>query len=282
MLIVLPPSETKRDGGGSASLDIAGLSFARLNPVRRKLVSALVTLSRNESASLRALKLGPKGAAELARNRVLRTSPTMPAIERYTGVLYDALDVSSLDAEARARAGERVLIHSALFGLLRAEDLIPAYRFSHDSRLPELPLNARSLKALWRDRVSHEFAALTAGGAASPAGKGVSAKRAESIEQAALLEPRRLVLDLRSEGYVELGPAPGSLYLRVVTRTEGGQVRALNHFNKHAKGAFTRDLLSLKAAPGSVDELIAAAHSLGWKLSLAATSDASGELVLEL
>ena len=48
------------------------------------------------------------------------------------------------------------------------------------------------------------------------------------------------MLDLRSEAYVGLGPIPASVpsvYLRVVTETEAGTTRALNHFNKHAGGA---------------------------------------------
>ena len=60
----------------------------------------------------------------------------MPAIDRYTGVLFDALDAPSLDADAREFARETVVVHSALFGLVGALDEIPAYRLSHDSRLP--------------------------------------------------------------------------------------------------------------------------------------------------
>ena len=51
------------------------------------------------------------------------------------------------------------------------------------------------------------------------------------------------VLDLRSEAYAALGPVPAdvdSVYVRVVTETDAGATRALNHFNKHAKGALVR------------------------------------------
>jgi hypothetical protein len=36
------------------------------------------------------------------------------------------------------------------------------------------------------------------------------------------------------------------VYVRVVTETDGGVVRALNHFNKHAKGALVRDLANAR------------------------------------
>lgn len=214
-------------------LDVAALSFPSLNATRRKLASALVALSRDETAALKALKLGPKGAPEVARNRVLKKSSTMPAIERYTGVLYDGLDALSLSEVERERANERVLIHSALFGIIAANDPIPAYRLSHDSRLPEL-----SLRQLW------------------------PAKNARVLR-----DTGEFVLDLRSEGYVDLGPAPkNAVFLRVVTRTDDGQVRALNHFNKKAKGEFTRSLLSLEQAPNSPEDLVDAARDLGWRL----------------
>lgn len=235
MHIVLPPSETKRDGGISLPLDYAALSFDALTSRRRMLVNAVVALANDEAASLKALKLGPKGAPEVARNKVIKKSPTMSAIERYTGVLFDGLDALTLDGASRGRASSHVLIHSALFGIVRADDPIPAYRLSHDSRIPALPL-----KAHWAAQ---------------------NAQVLSSIEG--------LILDARSEAYVELGHMPRRddvAFLRVVTRGGGGQVRALNHFNKKAKGEFTRSLLSLETAPTSVAELIVAARELGWVL----------------
>src|SRR4030095_5058044 len=135
MLLLLPPSETKRDGGGGGALDLASLSHAGLTELRAELVERVTTLAGDHDAAMRALKLGPRQAPEVERNRRLRDSPTMPAIDRYTGVLFDALDASSLSNAARSFAGDTVLVHSALFGLVGALDPIPAYRLSHDSRV---------------------------------------------------------------------------------------------------------------------------------------------------
>ncbi len=79
MLLLLPPSETKRDGGDAAPLDLASLSFPELGPQRRAALAALRTLSRSVSGSLDALSLGPALRHEVDRNRAVRTSPTMPA-----------------------------------------------------------------------------------------------------------------------------------------------------------------------------------------------------------
>ena len=146
MLLLLPPSETKRDGGTPESrLALNELSFPALAAPRRRAIAAMRTLARDPVAMGRALKLGATQAAELTRNRRLTTSPVMPAIDRFDGVLYDALDAASLPDTARRFAAEHVAIASALFGLVGALDPIPAYRLSHDSRLPGLPLGA-----LWR------------------------------------------------------------------------------------------------------------------------------------
>src|ERR687887_2774267 len=95
MLVLLPPSETKADGGAGPALDLDALSFPDLTPVRERLVSALVELAEDVPASLAALGLSDRQTDEVARNAALRSAPTMPAIRRYTGVLYDALDAGS-------------------------------------------------------------------------------------------------------------------------------------------------------------------------------------------
>ncbi len=210
MLILLPPSETKREGGSGAPLDLGALSFPALTPARKQALTALRVLSRNLGAAAGMLRLGPASATEAARNRVVTTSPTMPAIDRYDGVLFEELDAGSLPAPAREFAAGHLAIASALFGVTGALDPIPGYRLSHDSRLP-----GTTLGKIWRGPLA-----------------------------ATLAERSGLILDLRSEGYADLGPAPvGSVYLRVVSEGDDGRRRALNHFNKKGKGAFTRRLL---------------------------------------
>lgn len=210
MLVLLPPSETKRVGG-SGALDPGALRAAdALGAARERVRGALVGLSRDEEAAARALKLGAKNRGELEHNLRLGSSGVMPAIERYTGVLYDALHVGSLDAGARAWIDAHVLVQSALFGLLGAGDPIPAYRLSAGSRLPEL---GAPLKRVWGEA------------------------------HAALEWPDAgLVLDLRSKDYAALAPAPAAHVVSVVQRGDDGRVRALNHFNKAAKGDLVRRL----------------------------------------
>lgn len=235
MWLILPPSETKREGGAVGSaLDLNELSFPALNPVRRKVLAATLRLARNRKVASAALGLGPTQLFEVERNRVLRRSPVLPAIERYTGVLFDAVDVPTLSPVERGFARDHVLIHSALFGLLRAEDHIPAYRLSHDSRLPEL-----SLGRIWRGALGLELGELAG-----------------------------LVLDLRSEAYVAMGAAPqGSWFLRLVSEDDRGVRRALNHFNKKGKGVFTRAVLSAGINFETVEDVLKWAAGAGFRLS---------------
>ncbi len=245
MLILLPPSETKRDGGdATAPLDLDSLSFPGLTEPRRRAAAALVRLSGLRTASV-ALKLGPTQAHELERNRVLQIAPTMPALDRFDGVLFEGLGASTLSAHARAFAAGHLAIGSALFGLVRAEDRIPAYRLSPDSQLPRLPL-----KPLWVRPLSAVLAA----------------------------EPG-MILDLRSEAYAALGPRPVRLeswYLRVVSEGADGRRRALNHFNKKGKGEFTRALLEAAIDHADAGSLVAWASAVGIRL------EASGDRELTL
>ena len=156
MLVLLPPSETKAPGGDGPPLDLSALSAPELTPVRTELVEHLVKLADDVPAARVALGLSAKQDDEIARNAALWTSPTQPALHRYTGVLYDALDVTSMTRAQRARAGRRLAVGSALFGLVRADDPFPAYRLSAGSALPGLP----TLRALWKPALTPVLAAV--------------------------------------------------------------------------------------------------------------------------
>jgi hypothetical protein len=253
VLILLPPSETKRSGGEAAPLDFSLLAHPRLNAKRRVLARALVALSRHPLEARTALKLGHTQLFEIERNRQLHSSPTLPVIDRYTGVLFDGLDAATLSCAQREFAHAHLAVHSALLGPLGALDPIPAYRLSHDSRVPNVTLANHTLKQHW----SADVATL-------------------------LAQTEGLFLDLRSEAYVALGARPKraeSLYLRVVADAGDGQKRALNHFNKKSKGEFARALVLNQQDFSTAAQLIDWARSVGIRLGHCATGEL--ELVVE-
>jgi cytoplasmic iron level regulating protein YaaA (DUF328/UPF0246 family) len=91
------------------------------------------------------------------------------------------------------------------------------------------------------------------------------------------------VLDARSEGYADLMPIPvtaNAFFLRVATRDSEGATRALNHFNKKAKGEFVRALAESGslAKIGSVEELCAWGARHGWQMEEAPDGKSAGSV----
>ncbi|GJF09438.1 peroxide stress protein YaaA [Mycolicibacterium cyprinidarum] len=235
MIVLLPPSETKRTGGDGPALRMDALSSPALGPLRTELADELVGLATDRTASRRALGISASQDAEIDRNAALHTAPTMPAIHRYTGVLYDALDIDSLRGAAAARARSRLAVASALFGLLRADDLIPAYRLSATSRLPDRP----TLTARWR-----------------PVLEPVLSEIAE----------HDLVVDLRSGSYAALGRVPGAVTVEVVTEHADGRRTVVSHFNKAHKGRLARVLVSSRSEPRDAAAVAALARRAGMRV----------------
>ncbi|AVG24368.1 peroxide stress protein YaaA [Pontimonas salivibrio] len=243
MRIVLPPSETKTPGGlDSSHLEWEQLALPDLTSVRQAIAEDLVALSLDPDATKKALGLGAKGDEWIVANRELLSSPVMPAIHRYTGVLFDALDISGLDAAASAHAAESLWLFSALFGPLRAMNPIPRYRLSFDSKLP-----GESLKSRWQPHAEQIWA-------------------------------DDFTIDLRSEGYRALAPLPEGtgVFIRVVKDLDRGA--AVGHANKATKGKMVRDLLTSNAHIDSAGKLLDWGGAHGWHF--AEVPDNAGELYL--
>ncbi|MCP4892235.1 MAG: peroxide stress protein YaaA, partial [Actinomycetales bacterium] len=227
MLVLLPPSEGKTGPESGSRLKPSTLSFPGLAAPRSHVSDALVALcSSNEKKAATILDLGPQQLHLIDNNARLATAPTAPAIEIYTGVLYDALDFRTLPATARKRAATRVAISSALFGLLRPGDLIPQYRLSADTTIPGLG----PLAAVWRDSIQVEVRATT-----GP------------------------ILDLRSGAYMKLGPLPAETadrgFVGRILLEKAGKRSVVSHHNKATKGLLVREILEASKAPRSADDL---------------------------
>jgi len=123
MIILLPPSEGKIDGG-------------TMPPIKTLNENQAVMFERMETYSDDFDKLyGVKGSAlqrAVMANENILSAATCKAIKRYSGVVYDGIDYATLDSDAKKRADERIYIVSALFGLIRADTLIPNYKLKID------------------------------------------------------------------------------------------------------------------------------------------------------
>ncbi|MFG1932825.1 peroxide stress protein YaaA [Mycobacterium sp. NPDC048908] len=235
MIVLLPPSETKHAGGDGPPLRLDGLSCPELGPLREALVDELVELARDHDASRKALGISQSQHAEIERNAALRSAPTLPAINRYTGVLYDALDVGSLRGASAARANSRLAVGSALFGLLRADDPVPAYRLSAASKLPGRP----TLAARWRPLLEPVLAQIAS---------------------------TELIVDLRSGSYAALGRLPGAVKVDVVAEHADGKRTVVSHFNKAHKGRLARALATTRSEPSDAAQVANVARRVGMQV----------------
>ncbi|MEX2974254.1 peroxide stress protein YaaA [Streptomyces sp. C184] len=241
MLVLLPPSEGKAAGGEGAPLDTGALSLPGLTAAREEVLGELVELcAADETKAQEVLGLSEGLKGEIAKNAGLRSAPTRPAGEIYTGVLYDALGLASLDAAARKRAEGSLLVFSGLWGAVGVSDRIPSYRCSMGVKLPGLG----ALGAYWRAPMAEVLPAAAGDG---------------------------LVLDLRSAAYATAWKPKGELAGRTATvRVLQSKIVAgvekrtvVSHFNKATKGRLVRDLLSSGRAPDGPAELVEALRELG-------------------
>lgn len=237
MLILLPPSEGKTAPESGKRFASTSLGYPGLKRTRSQVIDSLVNLcSGNTNRAVSVLGLGPKQRELVSVNSQLKSAPTAPAIDVYTGVLYEALDFASLPAAARKRADARVAIASALFGLLRPSDPIPAYRLSGDTTLPGLG----TLASVWREAISSELGAY----------KGP-------------------IIDLRSGAYVNLGPIPESsadrAFVGRVLLDKGGKRSVVSHHNKATKGRLVRAVLEQASVPKSASAVPGFLAKLGFE-----------------
>lgn len=243
MLILLPPSEGKTAPRRGASLDLTSLSLPSLTSARSTVIEALVTLCSGDPAvAMEALGV-PKTQPELVSlNASLHEAPTARADAIYTGVLYDALDASTLSAAAKRRAASRVMVTSSVFGLVGMGDRIPAYRLSGDTTLPGLG----GVQAHWRRHLGEGVLEALGGG---------------------------LLVDLRSGTYAAFW-RPDEVAARTATvrvlHEVGGVRKVVSHFNKATKGRIVRALMESGAAPRTPAALADALRDLGWAVETSA------------
>jgi cytoplasmic iron level regulating protein YaaA (DUF328/UPF0246 family) len=250
VLILLPPSEGKASSGDGPPLELGTLTLPRCTPVRERVLEALIALCDGpEEAAREVLGLSPGQADAVVRNRTLRSAPTLSAAELYTGVLYDTLDLATLDAEARERAAGSILIFSGLWGALRIDDRVPPYRLAMGVNLPSLG----ALAAVWRPILSHDLPALADG---------------------------RLIVDMRSAPYAAAWrPGGPTVAVRVVReRIVGGVVKrsVVSHMAKATRGVIARDLIISGATPESPSQLAKVLSDLGHVVEMEEPTRADG------
>lgn len=192
-VVLVPPSEGKAEGGRGPAWHDASMRFD-LDAARHQVITA---------------SLGPRG-------REVTTSPTMRAIDRYTGVLYGALAYRDLDRTTRRRIDAQVIVLSGLWGLVAPTDPIPFYKLKMTARAP----GGGRLAAWWRPRIASSLDAHVDG---------------------------RIVWDLLPNEHVAAWPVSTSPQRRIAVKflddRGRGALVTVSHWNKLLKGALVPYLL---------------------------------------
>jgi cytoplasmic iron level regulating protein YaaA (DUF328/UPF0246 family) len=217
MLVLLPPSEGKTAPGAGAPVDLDALAFAaELSGLRAEVLEAL--------------------------DPAMREAPAAPAAEVYTGVLFQRLELGKLPAKAR----RRVLIASALWGVVRPDDRIPHYKLPPKAKLDGIG----PLAKYWRPALA----------AALPDEEG------------------ELILDMRSGAYSSMWKPQRATLLAVRAFTErNGERKPVSHMAKAVRGEVARALLAAKQAPADPEGAAALAEEAGFAVELA---DASLDVIV--
>lgn len=225
-LILLPPSEGKAPEGDGPPWEPGTMRVGGLDDRRREVLAAL------------------------GDDHAVHRAPTLPAIERYTGVLYKELDAATITGAAKRRLNANVLVVSGLWGLVAPKDPIPDYRLKMSASVPPLG----KLSTWWRPAVTAELAERAGGAVVWDL---LPNEHAAAIDWAAI-RPRR----------------------RVTATFLDRNGRTVSHWNKLLKGSIVRWLVE----GGDPDPLglVDFDHPQGYRLDLAASAigDRRAELIL--
>ncbi|MCP4435778.1 MAG: peroxide stress protein YaaA [Actinomycetia bacterium] len=255
-LILIPPSEGKAFGGeGPPWESLPGARDHPLHASRREVIDALdsTLAARSMTRAAAAKLLGVKGDAlqrAIGADLDIDEAATLPAIERYDGVLYQHLDAASLDARSRRRLVRSVRIFSGLWGVVAPDEAIPDYRLKMSASLRGLG----KLSTWWRDSIAEALA-----------------RDLKGAELWNLLPQEHAAAFRAPLGSVECTATflkPG----------RGGEPVAVSHWNKALKGALVAHLVrNPSAEPG---DLVGWQHPAGYRLDPKSLVEADGRMQL--
>lgn len=240
MRVLLPPSEAKRPGGRGRPLS-ARAPHPLLGDARAEVRAALaVLLAGPRAAAAEALLLPPATVADaLAANAAIDRCPTVPALRRYAGVVYDGLAAAALDDGELRVAARTLLIFSGLLGVVRGDEPVPDYRVPAKAVLPGLGVAG----TFWRPVLTGALPQLVGSG---------------------------LIVDLRSSDYAAMWRPRGELgartvAVRVLSPLPNGGLGVVSYPSKFAKGRLAAELVRRVAAGQPVEraEDVAAAWLAG-------------------
>lgn len=167
MKILLAPAETKREGGSSPLYNKDNFYFKDFENTRDTIVKEYDTFIQNSSLEELSTWFGLKNLKECEKySKSILEKPTMKAIQRYTGVAFDALNYDNLSISQQEYCDENVILFSNLFGPMKSSDLIPDYKYKQGSELLDInviKLYKENIKSTLDEYLGDEVIDLRAG-----------------------------------------------------------------------------------------------------------------------
>lgn len=245
--MLLPPSEAKSPGGNGPALRTTGLGPEPLAATRRLVLDAVRRLcGERPELAVELLRIPPAVAeAALGANVAVLDAPTAPALDRFTGVLFDAMSPATLPPAARARAAESVLVFDGAFGVLHGDEPVPDHRVPAAASLPDVG----GVATLWRPVLTAALPAVLEG---------------------------HVVVDLRSSDYAAMWRPSSDLELdvvpvRILVDRGDGRPVVSSVPSKVGKGLLARALCSSRRRFRSRRDVEAVAVAAGFVVLPSAT-----------
>ena len=216
-LILLSPSKGMRSKAAFPYSTSRQLIFPKKTEM---VITAVQKLSEKAGKALFKVsdKLWPDVHAMWSKGQshYLRPSPGVAGIHAYSGEAFKFLDSGSLSERALARAQERLVILSALYGAVHADAVVVPYRLEMLSKLAAG--KAKNLYALWKPVLT----AWVNEGDADFVVDACSGEYSKAIDWKAVEKPV-VAVDFKQR--------------------KNGQVKSVSAFSKQARGAFVRWML---------------------------------------
>ena len=149
MKILLAPAEIKVEGGDQPPLCRDNFSFKEIYENRIEVINNYEEFIKKSTQEELSKWFGIKKTDDVVKySKSILNKPTMKAIQRYTGVAFEALDYNKLNKNTQAYVDENVVLFSNIFGAIKASDLIPDYKYKQGSKLPTIDVEKHYKKYL--------------------------------------------------------------------------------------------------------------------------------------
>lgn len=238
--LLLPPSEGKLKSINKQNLyeKVKGKnSFPKLNRPRNELYNFLIKIlsSKTNEKIEKILELKGNNLDNAIRvNFNQKKESTLPAIQRYVGIMFSAINYNTMNQTQKTNFNDSVLFIDAMFGLLKTRDLIPEYKLKISTKIPNF-----DIVNFWKENLSVELEKEFKG---------------------------KLVIDILPDTHRKVIGSKYPNYYRIMfAEKKDNTIKNVGHISKMLKGEFVRYITEVENI--SYETLENFKHSLGFKFS---------------